>query len=405
MTGLASSRHAPPFPRSTRHGGGQQHNANFVVTPAPIASSARATTSAPPITRSSPTKHPTDDNDDAPPRSPHFLPHPPNRRRRPSASTSAAHELARYTKIVRRLKWKLPFLAQGYRQAVDRLGVDPHVVTEAELMFKLDFFEYYMLIERALVHLLGVFGVEVSPSSRGRSTRAEEEEEELAATYDKNENNKLNTTNGSAPLTEKGLRASVWRGDGRGPRQHRYHANVLAALDREDSPLRGTLGSGEVRLQLRRAKDLRNRWKTAADDEEEQAGQEEELGQRNQSDTGDVERSRSLGRFGEPPAAMDSGNTLESEKGQGRGKSWWSRKRAAAAAPLDSYRLEHMLEVIFLGFDEAFLVAEAHVRGSGAGGGDADVVGEDEMAMDWTAIGDEEEQWEFMVDAMDWEAV
>lgn len=72
---------------------------------------------------------------------------------------------------------------------------------------------------------------------------------------------------------------------------------------------------------------------------------------------------------------------------------------------MDSYRLEHMLEVIFLGFDEAFLVAEAHVRGGGAGSGDAEVVGEDEMVMDWTAIGDEEEQWEFMVDAMDWEAV
>lgn len=276
-------------------------------------------------------------------------------------------------------------------------------------MFKLDFFEYYMLIERALVHLLGVFGVEVSPS-RGRSTRGEEEEEP-AATFDKKEN-KLNITNGNTPLSEKGLGASVWRDDGRRSRQHRYHANVLAALGREDSPLRATLGTGEVRLQLGRAKDLRNRWKTAVDDDEEQAGQEEEeeeeepqLGQRNQSEAGDVEPSRSLGRSSGSPAVMDGGNPSESEKGQRRGKAWWSRRRAAAAAPLDSYRLEHMLEVIFLGFDEAFLVAEAHVRGGGAGSGDAEVVGEDEMVMDWTAIGDEEEQWEFMVDAMDWEAV
>jgi hypothetical protein len=33
------------------------------------------------------------------------------------------------------------------------------------------------------------------------------------------------------------------------------------------------------------------------------------------------------------------------------------------------------------------------------------MLGEDGRVMDWTAIGDEEEQWEFMVDAMDWEAV
>ncbi|KAJ4392384.1 hypothetical protein N0V85_007097, partial [Neurospora sp. IMI 360204] len=81
-------------------------------------------------------------------------------------SPSAKHELIRYTKIVRRLKWKLPFLASGYALALK--GRDPKhgdavisggVLNEGEIMFKLDFFEYYMLIERALVHLLGVFGI------------------------------------------------------------------------------------------------------------------------------------------------------------------------------------------------------------------------------------------------------
>lgn len=238
------------------------------------------------------------------------------------SSLLAAYELNRYTKIVRRLKWKLPFLATAYHHAVDRVGRDPADVAEAELMFKLDFFEYYMLIERALVHLLGVFGIAISRGGPGGGDRY------------KSRNN------------------SPGEGGG-GEGEHRYHANVLEALDSPENPLHGALGTGEVRKQLSRAKDLRNRWKTAGDDSD------------------DPRRSPLPGG-----------------------------RRARLAAPLETYDLERILTAIFAGFDAAFLVADRAVRGGQSNGSDVDM---GYHAMDQAAS--EEEQWEFMVEAMDWEAV
>ena len=58
-------------------------------------------------------------------------------------------------KIVSRLRWKLPFLAEAYRLAT--LSPDVTEVSEiahAEIMFKIDFHEYYALLERAIVHLI-----------------------------------------------------------------------------------------------------------------------------------------------------------------------------------------------------------------------------------------------------------
>lgn len=42
---------------------------------------------------------------------------------------------------------------------------------------------------------------------------------------------------------------------------HRFHANVLSALDDVTHPLHGSLGVGEVRGYLGIAKEFRNRWK------------------------------------------------------------------------------------------------------------------------------------------------
>ncbi|OIW29451.1 hypothetical protein CONLIGDRAFT_327105 [Coniochaeta ligniaria NRRL 30616] len=249
----------------------------------------------------------------------------------PARLPASYNELTRYTKIVRRLKWKLPYLASGYRQAVDRVG--PHAdhqsrAQEAELMFKIDFFEYYMLIERALVHLLGVFGISVSPSFSRHHYKSETGTGTPDAGY-----------------------------------YHRYHANVLEALDSPENPLHEVLGVGEVRRQLWRAKDLRNRWKNVDD-----------------------------------PAAAG---------GEGRNGNY--KGAAVESAPLESYDLEHILVIIFEGFDRAFIVAEQYVleemqRGRAVEGGDGengavDVMDGFEMAAT------EEEQWEFMVEAMDWEAV
>ncbi|KAK0720331.1 hypothetical protein B0H67DRAFT_599844 [Lasiosphaeris hirsuta] len=293
MPGLANSRHAPRnnLPRSNTP-------RNNTSTPAPAPAPPLTITSAPTgngISRST-SRGPS--------------PHP---------SSFASHELSRYTKIVRRLKWKLPFLGTGYHQAVSRVNQGPERVAEAELMFKLDFFEYYMLIERALVHLLGVYGIEIQRGAR-------------------------------RPMNAGGVTSSLWSdgrtNDGSGGTAaggHRYHANVLEALDNRDNPLHATLGTGEVRRQLGRAKDLRNRWKTAADD-------------------------------------------LEGGSGGGQNGKF--------AAPLETYDFERILTDIFDGFDAAYLVAEQFVLGDA---GDVNMDPEGTMT--------EEEQWEFMVDAMDWEAV
>ncbi|KAK0727448.1 hypothetical protein B0T26DRAFT_809863 [Lasiosphaeria miniovina] len=288
-----------------------------------------------------------------------------------SSPSPATHELVRYTKIVRRLQWKLPFLATGYYQAVARGGAkDPAAqqaqaavvqAAEAELMFKLDFFEYYMLIERALVHLLGVFGITISrggisvppraPSKglsssvwggNGRNSRS---------TDDRMDNNRASHAPNSGGYP--GSASNNHSGQGSpGPWGHRYHANVLEALDDKENPLHEVLGTGEVRRQLGRAKDLRNRWKTAGDD----------------VDTMKV------------------------------------------SVPLEVYDLDRMLTTVFEGFDAAFVIAERFVGGDSEGdeGDDSmDIVsdggGDGGGGVDWTAT--DEEQWEFMVDAMDWEAV
>ena len=208
-----------------------------------------------------------------------------------NTSLSAAQELARYTKIVRRLKWKLPYLAAGYHKATDT-NDEEEVRAEAELMLKLDFFEYYMLIERALVHLLGVFGISV-PSG---------------------------ATDGV-----------IVNGRGGYERQHRFHQNVLEALNDRDNPLHTVLGTGDVYFALCKAKDLRNRWKRA-----------------------DEEHPRD------------------------------------ARVGLQAYDLEGMLELIFAGFDAGYEIAQARVDGM-LEGDSCEKPGEG--------------QWDFMVDAMDWEAV
>lgn len=365
MPGLANSRHAPTWRRQRSSSVGNSSNTTTTTNPAPTSTVTPA-----------PTRH--NHGCPAPAPAPAAPPNVVNGSSNGSSNssssrhppTAASHELVRYTKIVRRLRWKLPFLAAGYRQAVDRVGRDPAGVAEAELMFKLDFFEYYMLIERALVHLLGVFGIDVP---RGYCSPSEGSN---INSSDNNNNKNINNSNdnGGARRESRGLAASIW-GDG-GPRprsrpRHRYHANVLAALDREDNPLHAALGTGEVRRQLGRAKDLRNRWKTAGDDDDD--------------DDDDNNQDRHRGGAREPSPSV-------------RERNWHTKK---IAAPLESYNLEKMLEAIFAGLEEAFKIAERFVRGasSEAGrGAEADI-------MDWAAVGNDEDQWEFIVDAMDWEAV
>ncbi|CCF32024.1 hypothetical protein CH063_04484 [Colletotrichum higginsianum] len=239
----------------------------------------------------------------------------------PREGPSAQQEFKRYIQIVRRLKWKLPYLSHGYHHAIARPG-DPLYVgetdaEEAELMFKLDFYEYYMLLERALVHLMGVFGITVSRDGW------------VTAPWQ---------ANGATHTTQA---------------THTYHQNVLAALEREDNPLHEALGSGEVLFQLSRAKELRNRWKYA----EEGA------------------RARAAGR--------ESGN------------------ERAGTAPLESYDLDRIFRHIFAGFDAGYAVAERRVAEeaatiAAAGNSGAAPAGGEQIV---------EDEYDFMVEAMDWEAV
>lgn len=183
-------------------------------------------------------------------------------------------------------------------------------------MFKIDFFEYYALLERAIVHLLAVFNITVTSSSS--STRGR--------------NGGVSYSNGTT--------------------LHRYHANVLAALESESSPLAPVLGSGHVFEQLRQAKELRNRWKTADMTREQVA----------RDPIGDRDKDRD----------------------------------ADGVRPLEGYDLEGILSAIFTGLEEGFVRAREHVALCRRVGEDGEEGGEG---------GGREEGWEFMVDAMDWEAV
>ncbi|KAJ5781242.1 hypothetical protein N7457_006402 [Penicillium paradoxum] len=216
-----------------------------------------------------------------------------------------AEELSRFMKIVARLRWKLPFLAEGYRLAT--LGISEVIsaedVAHAEIMFKIDFHEYYALLERAIVHLLAVFNISVSSSPR-------------------------------EPLNNG-------TGIGRPAGMHRYHANVLEALREQSTPLSPVLGGGPVYLQLQKAKELRNRWKTA---------------------------------------------DMTSEEREKQGE----RKDVLALASFD---FEGIISDIFGGLEESYIRAKEHVD---------KCIRPDETTEHGL---NSEADWGFMVDAMDWEAV
>ena len=206
-------------------------------------------------------------------------------------ATRHSYELQRFEKIAKRLSWKLFHLSAGFHRTS---AADPSERPQCEIMFKLDFYEFYMLLERALVHLLGVFDISVSRDA-----------------------------DPSAGLKGPG------GGGGRRDADHAYHHNVLAALDSPDNVLHGVLGRGDVRACLGKAKDMRNRWKYL--DEQQSGG---ELG-------------------------------------------------------LEECNVEAILETIVGAFEAAYEVARSRVES------ESETVGEPEQQVDWG----------FMVDAMDWEAL
>ncbi|KAH0430496.1 fungal specific transcription factor [Colletotrichum camelliae] len=226
----------------------------------------------------------------------------------PAADATQAHrELKRYEQIVRRMQWKKSFLSEGYDKATVKFA-DEKGRAEAEMMFKLDFYEYYMLLERALVHLMGVFEIGVSP--------------ETTSTWG------CSGKNGRSDFSTK----------------HSFHENVILSLQKVENPLHEVLGTGDVLFQLSRAKTLRNWWKHAED--------ESKLG---------------------------------------------ARKRRAAAAPLESFDLTLIFNAVFEGLDKGYAIADRWVEVLQSRMSWADEVMDTES--------DGEDAFDWMVDAMDWQAV
>lgn len=192
---------------------------------------------------------------------------PRNRRGLQSASglglglprTEAQHrpdvELSKHKKLLARLKWKSSLLIishQRVTQAMKTPTTGPHDLgaAEAETMFKLDFFEYYVLLERVILQLLGVFNISVSPHVV---------EEPVSHNVLRDNTAKDMPINGAPIIGTSTYDRSYYN--------HRFHANVLQALDRPTNPLHAALGTGDVREYLGIAKESRNRWKDAEEEE------------------------------------------------------------------------------------------------------------------------------------------
>jgi hypothetical protein len=149
-------------------------------------------------------------------------------------------EYERFSKLLFRLRWKANHLLVSQQQVL--IHHEPEgargwtftpTVEEAETMFKVDFFEFYILLERAIIHLLAVFAIVVSASTPF--------DVEVKA----NGNQLVGDSNVFSRAT------------------HSFHHNVLQALDKTSNPLHNVLGVGEVREYLAIAKEFRNRWKDA----------------------------------------------------------------------------------------------------------------------------------------------
>ncbi|KOS17801.1 hypothetical protein ESCO_003083 [Escovopsis weberi] len=154
----------------------------------------------------------------------------------------------RFEQACQRLRWKYIDLGNSYKRALspEEWGFSAQ---DAERSFKVDFYEFYAWIEQTLVLALLVFGVAVS-----RERRFGEADGDFR---------------GTRARTRTGIGSVPGPGFGSAPfAAHSYHHNVLRALDEEDNPLHRPLGSGDVNHALWKAKELRNRWKDAAEGRE-----------------------------------------------------------------------------------------------------------------------------------------
>ncbi|KAF1940097.1 hypothetical protein EJ02DRAFT_504383 [Clathrospora elynae] len=158
----------------------------------------------------------------------------------------------RATRLLGRLRWKAEMLMVSYHRtmeigqaAAQQNGYHEHhamesgasstnsIQKQAESMFKVDFFEFYTLLERFITDCLALLGFSVSAAAPLRNFNA--------LRYETNPD-----LHRSRPMAS-----------------HAFHANLLEALDDEKCPLHGSMGIQSVRVQLGLAKEYRNAWKDA----------------------------------------------------------------------------------------------------------------------------------------------
>ncbi|KAF2878021.1 hypothetical protein BDV95DRAFT_478953 [Massariosphaeria phaeospora] len=174
-----------------------------------------------------------------------------------SAAFSQAERIkedkAKTGRLMGRLRWKAESLMASYVRAVEILQAEvgwnghfnsqaqhqyPYVLGTtskyAESMFKVDFFEFYTLLERYITLCLSIMGVYVSGSAAPKTN-----------------------INALKFITNPDLQRR------RPQASHAFHANLLEALDQDSCPFSASLGNQDVRIQLGLAKDYRNRWKDA----------------------------------------------------------------------------------------------------------------------------------------------
>ncbi|CAG5185466.1 uncharacterized protein ALTATR162_LOCUS11313 [Alternaria atra] len=165
-----------------------------------------------------------------------------------SKAEKIKQEKGRVTRLLGRVRWKAEMLMVSYMRTMEIVQAaaqqngdhkSQHAMgsgassKQAESMFKVDFFEFYTLLERYITDCLAIFGVSVSASAPRTNFNA--------LRYETNPD--LHRTRPMA--------------------SHAFHANLLEALDDEKCPLAGSLGLQDVRVQLGIAKEYRNAWKDA----------------------------------------------------------------------------------------------------------------------------------------------
>lgn len=161
----------------------------------------------------------------------------------------------------------------GPRACLGRYEMVIHPI-EAERQFKIDFYEFYALLERGLVCLLGVWGIVISSSVADYSTPAAQSRDSgpgsgpvpapSSHAPHSNSHSALPATNAHEPKSKSNTGSGSIIGDSRGfhaSSTHRFHANVLSALDHPSNPLHDVLGQGDARAYIGVAKEFRNKWK------------------------------------------------------------------------------------------------------------------------------------------------